>query len=114
MTQSRTRRAKGSASRARAHGEGSLPVETVMKITAKRSCMIRMPIATRPCSAPDSPFSSSTLTAKTVLEKLRANATRSATCRFNPGNTSRPTAPNPKRAVQRTATVISMCREAVP
>ncbi len=55
---------------------GAFPVDTVMKITAMMSWTIRMPMATLPCRDSISPFSSNAFTAKTVLEKLRAKATK--------------------------------------
>jgi len=59
---------------AMAQGEGIFPVEKVKKTTAKISCIIRIPIEIRPWRDDISPLSSSTLTAKTVLEKLSAKA----------------------------------------
>ena len=60
----------------RAQIEGSFPVDRVMNTNAMMSCMIRMPIATRPCRDKVSVFSSNAFTAKTVLEKLKAKAMR--------------------------------------
>ena len=72
--------------RAKAHSDGTFPVDRVMKITAMMSWTIRMPMATRPCRDSISPFLSSAFTAKTVLEKLRAKATKAEVARSSPAN----------------------------
>lgn len=101
-------RAKMRPNRASAQGDGSLPVDSDRKTTANRSCMIRMPIAVRPCRALVSPLSSSTLTAKTVLEKLSANASRAAVTRSSSANMARPTAPSRAKPAPNAAVVITM------
>ena len=51
--------------------------------------MIKMPMAIRPCSEVISPFSSSALTTKTVLEKLKAKAIRHRALKVQPGDERR-------------------------
>ncbi len=91
-----------------AQGEGSLPAEAVKKITAITSCIIRIPMATRPCSEDISPFSSRILTAKTVLEKLNANAISRESLKSRAANLDKPAAASKKIPVPKTTTIMSM------
>lgn len=62
-----------------AQREGSLILDAAKKITAKISCMIRIPMAVRPCNARISPLSSKTLTAQIPCWKNSAQRRRKAT-----------------------------------
>ena len=77
---------------------GNSPPAKVRKMTANRSCRIRMPIAVRPCMALCSPRSSRFLTAKTVEEKDRANPSASAPSHDSPASAPRPAAPAARAA----------------
>jgi hypothetical protein len=110
MMRIRRGRTRSRPRRARAHTDGKEPEERVRKTTAMISCMMRMPTAVRPWSEAISPFSSSTFTAKTVLEKLRAKATtRSARVSRLPNRAS-PALPSSAIPTQKKPMVTAMCR----
>jgi hypothetical protein len=74
------------------------------------SCMMRMPTAVRPWSEAISPFSSSTFTAKTVLEKLRAKATTRRARVSRPPKRAIPAPPSRAMPAQKNPMVTAMCR----
>ena len=73
-----TGRANGTSSRSAANGDGVSALTNASSTTATTSWTIRMPIATRPCTARSSRLPSSTFAASTVLEKPKLTANASA------------------------------------
>ena len=88
-----------------AQGEGIFPVEKVKKRTAYMSCMIRIPMDTRPCIDAISPLSSKILTAKTVLEKLNAKAIINESLKSSSLNGDKPVKLKTKMPTPKTKTV---------
>ena len=73
---------------------GAFPVLIAKKITAKISCITKIPMAILPWRLAISPRSSSTFTANTVLEKLKAKPTNNALCQLSSLNKGSASAPS--------------------
>src|SRR5882672_2898924 len=87
------RRASGRRNNSSAYGDGVSTLIAASSPTATMSCTIRMPIATRPCTARSSRLPSSTLAASTVLEKPSVMASKNESHQEKPAPQRTSTAP---------------------